>query len=587
MSERESEFKSASSEDIPSDSKPKRKKTSRACNHCHKAHMTCDTSRPCKRCIQRGLEKSCEDAPRKRKKYLADVPNNALKPNHLKHTTTIDNSNIIGLNNDPGRFQATTFQHSATMPSNYGMGTGSDFLYSSSSYDQELPQPQLSQVQVQVQQVNQVPQQIIPQPSNGQVKSEHIQSNMPLPVPPQSSNAYPQNNQNSLQNVPPKSRRTNFLSSAADLEYSTLSSILQDNFMHVAHSATSNEGTPNSITLSPALSPHTLSTSASNNVNRKSANSPNDIHYLPKSASLQPISPYISGPSQTPSPNDKTQSRISVNASKIYDHPRYPKCDESINQYFLGPTDGDHISLYPDVITAINVMKSSDPAVYFERNSKSALSFTIGIVPEDSHYSKEEYESFFKEPEEIYAKVKKPFSYTPGYHSLIAYLRKRFPKPMLVKMAESMATYRPSFIACTNSLKEGDLIFMEQCFQRTLLTYDNFIRVSGTPTIVWRRTGEIAYVGNEFCVLTGWPKEELVGKQRKFIVELLDDKSVVEYFQLFSRIAFGDFLGATMTECTLLTPKSDVKIRTGCMWTLKRDVFGIPMMIIGNFLPII
>ena len=47
---------------------------------------------------------------------------------------------------------------------------------------------------------------------------------------------------------------------------------------------------------------------------------------------------------------------------------------------------------------------------------------------------------------------------------------------MLVKMAESMATYRPSFIACTNSLKEHDLIFMEQCFQRTLLTYDNYIK---------------------------------------------------------------------------------------------------------------
>ena len=88
---------------------------------------------------------------------------------------------------------------------------------------------------------------------------------------------------------------------------------------------------------------------------------------------------------------------------------------------------------------------------------------------------------------------------------------------MLVKMAESMATYRPSFIACTNSLKEHDLIFMEQCFQRTLLTYDNYIKISGTPTIVWRRTGEVAYVGNEFCVLTGWPKEELIGKDKKKI----------------------------------------------------------------------
>lgn len=45
---------------------------------------------------------------------------------------------------------------------------------------------------------------------------------------------------------------------------------------------------------------------------------------------------------------------------------------------------------------------------------------------------------------------------------------------------------------------------------------------------------EIAYVGSEFCILTGWTKEELVGNgKRKFIVELLDDKSVLEYFQVF------------------------------------------------------
>ena len=129
---------------------------------------------------------------------------------------------------------------------------------------------------------------------------------------------------------------------------------------------------------------------------------------------------------------------------------------------------------------------------------------------------------------------------------------------------------------------------IEQCFQRTLLTYDNYINVSGTPTIVWRRTGEIAYVADEFCMLPGWAREELMSiNKKKFIVELLDDKSVVEYFELFLKIAFGDFLGATMTECTLLTPNPEVKIRTGCIWTLKRDVFGIPMMIIGNFLPIL
>ena len=126
---------------------------------------------------------------------------------------------------------------------------------------------------------------------------------------------------------------------------------------------------------------------------------------------------------------------------------------------------------------------------------------------------------------------------------------------------------------------------MEQCFQRALLEYQKFISFSGTPTLVWRRTGQLAAVGKEFCQLSGWSEQRLIGQQT-FIVELLDDNSVLEYFELFSRIAFGDSRGATMADCTLLTP-TGAKIKTSSIWTLKRDVFGNPMMIVGNFLPIL
>ncbi|ANB12666.1 Ert1p [Sugiyamaella lignohabitans] len=196
-----------------------------------------------------------------------------------------------------------------------------------------------------------------------------------------------------------------------------------------------------------------------------------------------------------------------------------------------------------------------------------------------------------KKPADIYRNVRQPFPYTPGFHSLIKYLKSRFDKPQLIQMAKCMARYRPSFIACTNSLDEDDLVFMEQCFQRTLLEYEKYISFSGTPTAVWRRTGQIAAVGKEFCILTGWSRQQLLdrdgsGTGGMFIVEVMQDESVLEYFQMFSDIAFGDSRGAMMSECSLLTPNGKT-IRTTSMWTLKRDVFGIPMMIIGNFLPIL
>lgn len=45
------------------------------------------------------------------------------------------------------------------------------------------------------------------------------------------------------------------------------------------------------------------------------------------------------------------------------------------------------------------------------------------------------------------------------------------------------------------------------------------ISFGGTPTVVWRRTGEICLVGFEFTMLTDWTREELLGKT-KYIFEV-------------------------------------------------------------------
>lgn len=48
---------------------------------------------------------------------------------------------------------------------------------------------------------------------------------------------------------------------------------------------------------------------------------------------------------------------------------------------------------------------------------------------------------------------------------------------------------------------------------------EKLISFSGTPTVVWRRTGEICAAGAEFCLLTDWKKEELING-RKYIYEV-------------------------------------------------------------------
>lgn len=275
-----------------------------------------------------------------------------------------------------------------------------------------------------------------------------------------------------------------------------------------------------------------------------------------------------------------------------------------------------------------------------------------------------------RDPSEIYSSVVAPYSYTSGFHNLTAFLQKRFSPQKTLRIAKALASIRPSFISCTKQLNRDDLIFMEKCFQRTLWEYEDFLNAYGTPTVICRRTGEVAAVSKEFSLLTGWRKDVLLGKevnlnvntggtsgvhtgtssrgavtprapnsgcdatpgrpQPVFLAELLDDDSVIDFYEDFAKLAFGDSRGYVIKPCKLLKYKpkddsgwgadqslassdatmhgTDKNSRTStsanplisgeagmnslgerdgkvnCMfcWSVKRDVFDIPMLIVMN-----
>ena len=59
---------------------------------------------------------------------------------------------------------------------------------------------------------------------------------------------------------------------------------------------------------------------------------------------------------------------------------------------------------------------------------------------------------------------------------------------------------------------------------------NKLISYSGTPTVVWRRTGEICLVGPEFCMLTEWSKEELLGT-KKYIWEVSNESPLPKLWE--------------------------------------------------------
>ena len=114
----------------------------------------------------------------------------------------------------------------------------------------------------------------------------------------------------------------------------------------------------------------------------------------------------------------------------------------------------------------------------------------------------------------------------------------RFEKNDILRVVRALAIFRPSLIALQMPITEQDEIFVERALQRSLLVshtasspllwtehrlasqeLEKLMSYSGTPTAIWRRTGEICVVGLEFTMLTGWTKEDLIGR-RRFIYEV-------------------------------------------------------------------
>ncbi|GAA5856700.1 hypothetical protein JCM9279_000307 [Rhodotorula babjevae] len=186
--------------------------------------------------------------------------------------------------------------------------------------------------------------------------------------------------------------------------------------------------------------------------------------------------------------------------------------------------------------------------------------------------------------EEAYRSVTKPYPYAQSYHFLVKHLKERFEKNDILRIIRALATFRPSLIALQMPLTEEDETFVERTFQRTLVELNKLISFSGTPTVVWRRTGEICLVGTEFCLLTGWKREELVGK--KYIFELFDTASVVEYYESFAKHAFESTATSITMQCVVLAPDSRPVPCAFC-FSVRRDLFSCPFLVIGSFLPVL
>lgn len=440
-----------------SNANSRKKKASRACFHCQKAHLTCDDSRPCQRCVKRDLASTCADGVRKKAKYLQGSYD-AVPPSSTPTTPTNHLSSVT------------------TPPSNY-MSEISNMSYMDSNAILNFP------------------------------LSDYV-----------------------------------FGSETVNLEYDIITTMLQPPTLDSSILPTTN-GTTGAADTSPD------NTSPQSQLRDMS-------HYDPLWTDATVIKQNGGPTSPTTMKTEPVTSSAGFGTSPVVSSASTP-----------GPQQTQQLLQQPTTPTSVTPTSVTGTKRDAQGKRKSTM-----VTPEN-----------------VYANVKRPFNYAEGFHYLIKYVQDKMGKDDLMRISRALALFRPSFIALIMNLTEEDLIFMEKCFQRQLLEYEKLISFSGTPTVVWRRTGEIVLVGKEFSLLTQWGKDLLLGLgngRKIYIYELMDSQSAVEYWEKFSTHAFDNVESSVMTTCILMSPQNRPVPCTFC-FTIKRDIFDLPSVVVGNFLPIL
>lgn len=178
-----------------------------------------------------------------------------------------------------------------------------------------------------------------------------------------------------------------------------------------------------------------------------------------------------------------------------------------------------------------------------------------------------------------------PYNYAKGYARLQSYMDNYMNQLSRQRILKPLSIFRPAFRAIAKTLKDVDLVLVEESFERMLLDYDRVFTSMAIPACLWRRTGEIYRGNKEFALLVGVTTDDL--KDGKLaIYELMSEELAVNFWEKYGAIAFDKGQKAVLTSCNLRT-KDGYKRKSCCFsFTIRRDRYNIPSCIVGNFIPI-
>lgn len=610
---------------LPSELKQTRKSIQTACEFCHTKHIQCDVGRPCQNCLKRNIGKFCRDKKRKSRKRIE------------KHGTQpyLNLGKRLVIHDVPSKTVSTSSVHLQR-----------DFL----SSDQEKPgKTPAHNTNIQYtynindnfQSAGSIPRITNFNTDNGQTVLENTSNNI------SASQAV------HLMNDPiiPTVRK------------STLN--LKSHFLE-QHKAMQQPLATNCLVATSNVPVH--SGMDDSNKSDDDVDDETNIHfdsmwcndeYMKLKDIVDISTPFLPNNSQIfslqeseyPNPSASTRGNSSLHLTNLLNSTKSvnDQKDSSIGHSTSTFNTYDEVVSRPFIsLDMLHLNRGANANTHPSHNAKlesecdSSSHSDADLEKHDTDFiSPSKFRELVKTPQDLYDNkcLIKPHNYKLAYTKLLTTLRKKFlegaeiDKSASVKDEHStqkhnlrydleviirsiLERYAPIFISLTSNMIEEDLLLQEVTLQRALLDLENMAKlVSCTPMCIWRRSGEICFVSNEFYSLTGFNKNLLLDRT-SFIFEYLDHKSVSNYFQIFNELlAFGyndinkrkkllmlnacsstsskitegfSFTTdgkAIFTKCNLLL-SNGLYLKCACCWTVKRDSFNIPILVMGQFLPI-
>ncbi|RCK59139.1 Regulator of drug sensitivity 2 [Candida viswanathii] len=501
--------------------KRRKKKLEIACVYCRRSHMICDESRPCQRCIKRGIGHLCYDEP--------------SNPRQRKKAAALRKTQSEGGAPRPGSSPTSSILPAPTAV------TASQL---------QLPLPPLQASPPDIPSSTQVS----PTPQQAQTAQPQQPQQAQSQIPVSNNQRHPKIVKNSvLSQTLPYNQQPFFYSEHAGSEFSSLNDFLSMIDDPELVNGALNDDANGILNFGVSNNNNNNNGSNANTTNGFGMNSGNSVTNLNAVLSFSPNLNMF--PSTFPNENEQVQPVPEQQAPVLKAEGGADKNDQKQQL--------DQQPVISDSARDKFFLTAADP--------------TTEISPE------ERLKQVIKA--KLEAGLLQPYNYAKGYARLQRYMDNYMNISSRQRILKPLSIFRPAFRAIARTLKDVDLVLVEESFERMLLDYDRVFTSMAIPACLWRRTGEIYRGNKEFASLVGVTTDDL--KDGKLaIYELMSEESAVNFWEKYGAIAFDKGQKAVLTSCNLRT-RDGIKRKSCCFsFTIRRDRYNIPSCIVGNFIPI-